>query len=158
MPTISSTADLSLISPAFSDKGPIPEQYTCRGQNISPPLAIPNMPAGTKSLALIMHDPDAVNTDWVHWLVWNISPSTTEITENSVPEGTIQGTTSFGKPGYGGPCPPKGTGTHGYMFELYALDITLDLPSSATRQQLQQTIDGHIVAQTTLTGLVAAEQ
>ena len=144
-------SSLSLSSPAFAEGGDIPAKYTCKGKNISPPLAINNVPADTKSLALIMHDPDAPAGDWLHWTVWNIEPGTNKISENSVPAGAIQGQTSFGKIGYGGPCPPSGT--HHYVFTLYALDKSLDLKSGASRAELEQAISGHDIGHTTLTGL-----
>lgn len=150
-------ANLRLASSAFADNQPIPDRYTCRGDNINPPLTITNVPTGSQSLVLIVHDPDAASGDWVHWLAWNLPPTLTDIGENGLPDGATQGTTSFGKTGYGGPCPPKGTGTHRYMFELYALDIPLQLSSNADRAQLLQAMQGHTLTQTTLTGTVAAE-
>jgi len=136
----------------------MPETYSCRGQNTSPPLNIAGVPSGSKSLALIMHDPDAVGGDFVHWTLWNISPATESIAENSAPMGAAQGTNSAGREGYMGACPPKGTGTHRYIFELYALDITLQLGSSTNRAQLEAALDKHVLAHTTLTGLFSAEQ
>lgn len=146
-----------LSSPAFSHNGKIPDKYTCRGQNVSPPLLISGVPAGTRSLALILHDPDAVSGDFTHWVVWNISPVTTRIDENSSPAEATQGTTDFGKPAYGGPCPPKSTGTHRYMFELYALKDFVNLEANANRAQLEATMQTQIVAHTTFTGLFSTE-
>lgn len=144
---------LQLISSAFKDGDPIPPAYTCKGQNINPPLNILNIPGDTRSLALIMHDPDAVSGDFVHWLVWDISTAVDIISPNSVPVGAIQGQNGAGKDNYMGPCPPSGSGTHHYIFELYALDSTLGVPKGATRESLQKAMEGHILAQTTLTGL-----
>lgn len=144
---------LNLTTPAFVAGANIPTKYTCKGENVSPSLSISGRPAGLKSLALIMHDPDAVSGDFTHWTLWNINPQTTQIAENSLPAGTAEGTTSFGKPGYGGPCPPAGTGTHRYMFELYALDLVLNLPITAQRPQLETAMQGHILAKAQLTGL-----
>ena len=147
---------MQLLSPAFGDGGNIPQQYTCKGQNVSPPLNITDVPAGTKSLALVMHDPDAVSGDFVHWLLWNVAPITQSINANSAPSTAIQGLTGFGNNKYGGPCPPAGTGTHHYMFELYALDTTINLSPDSSRQKLEEEIKGHVITQTTLTGLVTA--
>ena len=113
--------DLILKSPAFENGAEIPSRYTCDGENINPTLIIENVPEGVKSLVLIMDDPDATGgATWDHWLLWNIPPETKEISENSVPAGAIQGKTSWGTNKYGGPCPPKGSSPHRYMFKLYA--------------------------------------
>jgi len=149
------SSNLQLSSEAFADGAQIPSQYTCKGQNVNPQLTIANVPAGAKSLALIMHDPDAPAGDWLHWTLWNITPDTAKIDQNSTPAGAIAGTTDFGKPGYGGPCPPSGT--HHYLFDLYALDKILDLQSGADRNQLEKALQGHIVGQTKLTGLFGTE-
>jgi Raf kinase inhibitor-like YbhB/YbcL family protein len=148
---------LQLISTAFKKGETIPEQYTCKGDNISPPLNIINVPAQAKSLALIMHDPDAPVGDFVHWLIWDMQPSTQSIGANSIPVGAVQGTTSFNKNEYGGPCPPAGSGTHRYLFELYALDTSLGLNPGTSREKLEDAMKGHIVEQTVLTGLAAAD-
>jgi len=145
---------LQLTSAAFKDGEAIPEQYTCRGQNINPPLNITGVPEGAKSLTLIMHDPDAPNGDFLHWLMWDVPTGTQAVSANSVPVGAIQGPNGMGKNGYMGPCPPDGT--HHYKFDLYALDTTLGLDAKSTRQQLSDATRGHILAQTTLTGLVSA--
>jgi len=151
------TQTMQISSPAFQEGVLIPVRYTCKGDNVSPPLIIINVPGSSKSLALIVHDPDAVNADWTHWLVWNIPPITTEIAENTVPAEATQGITDFGTPGYGGPCPPSGTGTHHYSFELYALDTMLDLDSSAKRIQLEQAMAGHVLGQAKLIGTFGAD-
>lgn len=148
--------ELRLSSSEFKQNATIPEQYTCRGEDISPPLNISGVPDSAKSLALIMHDPDALGSDFVHWLIWDIPPRTETIAANSVPVGAMQGPNGFGASRYGGPCPPAGSGTHRYMFELYALDTTLNLGSEPTREALQDAMQGHILKQYTLTGLVAA--
>jgi Raf kinase inhibitor-like YbhB/YbcL family protein len=131
----------------------IPSQYTCDGRDISPPLAWSAPPAGTKSFALISDDPDAPAGTWVHWVVWNIPASARSLAEDlpkkeSLPEGPRQGTTDFGRIGYGGPCPPSGT--HRYFFRLYALDTALTLPARTTRQDLEKAMQGHILAQAEL--------
>lgn len=142
---------MKLASSAFSHNQAIPAKYTCNGENINPPLSILDVPQNAKSLVLIMDDPDAPAGTWVHWIVWNIDPTTKEIAENSVPAGAIQGKTSFGSVGYGGPCPPSGT--HRYFFKLYALDATLSLSPSAIKPDLEKAMNGHILEKTELIGL-----
>lgn len=142
---------MKLVSPAFNDNDRIPPRYTCDGENINPPLMITGVPAGAKSLALIVDDPDAPSGDWVHWLLWNIKPDTVEIAENSVPMGITRGTTDFGKPGWGGPCPPSGV--HHYQFKLYALDTVLSLPESARKADLEKAMNEHTLDSTMLVGL-----
>jgi len=142
---------MNLESPVFSNNGNIPSKYSCRGENINPPLKISGVPQKAKSLVLIVDDPDAPRGTWVHWTVWNISPKTIEIQEDSVPEGAVEGMTDFGKPGYGGPCPPSGT--HHYFFKLFALNTTLDISSSSRIQDLEKAMAGHILDKAQLIGL-----
>jgi len=141
---------LQLVSPAFKHNEFIPEKYTCDGKDINPPLLIENIPSGTKSMALIVDDPDAPAGTWVHWVVWNISPDTKEMKESSVPEGAQQGVNDFRKHEYGGPCPPSGT--HRYFFKLYALDTMLNLGSKAKKSDIEQAMKGHILEKTELIG------
>lgn len=148
---------LKLASRVFDDGAQIPTQHTCKGQNVNPPLSITGVPAKAKSLTLIMHDPDAVSGDFVHWTMWDISTGTEIIAVNGLPAGAIQGINGGGKNQYMGPCPPTGTGTHHYLFELYALDKTLGLPPATSCGQLKNAMAGHILAQHTLTGLFAAD-
>jgi Raf kinase inhibitor-like YbhB/YbcL family protein len=138
------------LSSVFENNQEIPAKYTCQGDDINPPLTIDGIPETTKTLVLIMDDPDAPAGTWDHWLVWNIAP-TAEIKENSVPG--IQGRNSWGRNDYGGPCPPSVT--HRYVFKLYALDIELDLPEGADKKELEAAISGHVLAQTQLIGLYA---
>lgn len=145
------TTDMQITSTAFEHNQNIPSQYTCDGTDMNPPLQISEVPEGTQSLALIVDDPDAPRGDWVHWLVWNIDPSTTEISENSVPAGAVQGLTDFGRNDWGGPCPPSGT--HRYFFKLYALDSALDLSTSAGKADLLSAMEGHILENGELIGL-----
>lgn len=152
--TVSTAMELQIISPAFREGAAIPVQYTCKGQNVNPPLNFINVPGGARSLALIMRDPDAPVGDYVHWTVWDIPTSTETIAANSVPVGAVQGLNSSGKTGYMGPCPPSGT--HRYMFEVYVLDETLNLSPSTTRDELKKAMQGHIIKQRTLTGLFSA--
>jgi len=154
MPDKSSATGLQIISPVFKEGGPIPIQYSCRGQNVSPPLNIMSVPPGAQSLALIMHDPDAPMGDYVHWTIWDIPTRTETIPANSVPTGAVQGRNSSDQNKYMGPCPPSGT--HRYMFELYALDKTLSLPAETTRDQLEDAIKDHVIEQHTLTGTFSA--
>ncbi len=147
---------LQLTSPAFEDNQTIPEQYTCRGENINPPLNINNVPPDAKSLALILHDPDAVGGDFTHWVLWNVPPSAHAIAVNSVSEGAVQGVNGAGENKYTGPCPPTGTGTHHYLFEVYALDKSFNLDPATDKSKLAQAIKNHILIQHTLSGLVTA--
>jgi Raf kinase inhibitor-like YbhB/YbcL family protein len=142
-----------LTSPAFTNGSYIPDRYACLGINISPELQINNTPTGTQSLALIMDDPDAkavAGYTWVHWLLWNISPSITVIQQNSVPANTIRGRNSWGDTEYGGPCPPEGR-DHLYFFKLYALDINITI-SSTDVDGLMAAMGSHIIDQAVLTG------
>ncbi|MBI1934040.1 YbhB/YbcL family Raf kinase inhibitor-like protein [Candidatus Peregrinibacteria bacterium] len=147
----SSPLTMKISSPAFIHNQSIPSLYTCDGANRSPPLKISGVPVEAKSLVLVNDDPDAPAGTWVHWLLWNIDPKTKEISEGVPPPEAIEGTTSFRKTGYGGPCPPSGT--HRYFFKLYALDRTLDLPPSADKAKLEKAFEGHILAKTELMGL-----
>lgn len=153
----SKQAGLMLGSPAFANNTAMPLQFSCRGKNVNPPLVISNAPTGTKSLVLILHDPDAVGDDFAHWLLWNIPADTSRIAENSTPSGSISGTNDADKTGYMGACPPPGTGTHRYMFELYAINNILKLPDTTKRPVLEQAIEKHILGHFTLTGLFSAE-
>lgn len=140
---------LKITSSAFEHNSNIPIKYTADGENINPLLNIANIPSKTKSLVLIMDDPDAPRGDWVHWLIWNIPPSKTNIDENSIP-GT-QGLNSFKQNSYSGPSPPSGT--HRYFFKIYALDIELSLKPSSKKQDVEQAIKSHILAKGELIGL-----
>jgi len=142
---------MELTSNAFENNGFIPPKYTCDGDNISPPLDISNVPNSAQSLALVVDDPDAPGGDWVHWLVWNISPNLGKIPEGEAPENSSQGTTDFGQSEYGGPCPPSGT--HRYQFKLYALDTNINLDSVAQKANLEAAMQGHILDQAILFGL-----
>jgi len=142
---------MNITSPAFSHKSFIPPTYTCKGENISPPLEFLNAPERATSFALIVDDPDAPGKRWVHWVMWNIPPRTKQIFQNSVPEGAVEGMTDFGSLGYGGPCPPSGT--HRYFFKLYALDTLLDLPPTSTKEELLHAMEGHVITQAELIGL-----
>lgn len=148
---------MKIISSAFQNNAKIPSKYTCDGQNVNPPLSFLDIPENAKSLVLIVDDPDAPGGTasnaagaWVHWTVFNISPKSTGITENSFPEDGIEGMTNFGKEGYGGPCPPSGT--HHYFFKLYALDEKLNL-SDTDKAAIEKAMQGHIIEKAELIGL-----
>jgi Raf kinase inhibitor-like YbhB/YbcL family protein len=145
--------EFKLTSPAFNHGSQIPSKYTCDGEDINPHLVIQGIPMGTKSLALVMEDPDAPDEVWVHWVLWDIPPETKEIREHSAPFGAVEGTTSWGDSGYGGPCPP--VGTHRYFFRLFALNTRFHLPAAATREELETAMTGHIVATAELMGTYA---
>ncbi len=146
---VSKVAKLKLSSPAFEHGQPIPSRYTADGEDINPPLVIEGIPPGTKSLVLIMDDPDAPIGLWVHWVVFNIPPDTTRIEEGEEPPGT-PGLNSWRRTGYGGPAPPSGT--HRYFFRVYALDTVLDLPEGAGKRQVEHAMEGHILAMGELMG------
>lgn len=151
-------ASLSLTSPAFAQGQPIPARFTCDGEDISPALNWGEPPAGTRSFALIMDDPDAPAGTWTHWVLFNI-PADMRSLDEAVPaletltSGARHGKNSWGRLGYGGPCPPAGT--HRYFFRLYALDIFLDLPAGAAKKDVQSAMQGHILAQGELMGTYA---
>jgi len=140
---------MNISSTAFKDGGSIPSKYTCDGANTSPPLAFDAVPAGAKSLALVVDDPDAPGGTFDHWVVWNIPANTRAIAEGQSPQG-VSGKNGFGKNGYGGPCPPSGE--HRYQFKLYALDTTLNLPPSASKADLENAMNGHTLAQVKMMG------
>ena len=140
--------ELVVKSPAFESNKLIPSKYTCDGEDVNPPLTIEGMPEKTKSLALIMEDPDAPAGLWIHWVVWNIPPST-EIAENKV-SGT-EGLATSKKHGYHGPCPPSGT--HRYFFKVYALDTQLNLAPLAEKEDVENAMQSHVLAKGELMGL-----
>jgi len=144
-------SNMKISSTAFNHNEKIPSKYTCDGENVSPPLQFLDVPENAKSLALIVDDPDAPSKTWVHWVIYNINPDVSEVEEDSVPEGGIEVVTDFGKPGYGGPCPPPGV--HRYFFKLYALDSSLDFPQNTTKQMVEEKMKDHIIDQAELIGL-----
>ena len=139
---------LMITSPKFENNGLIPSKYTCDGDDVNPPLKIEGLPKETKSLVLVVDDPDCPVGTWDHWVVWNI-PTKEEIREDSVP-GT-EGMNNFNKHSYGGPCPPSGT--HRYFFKVYALDTNLDLTPNSRKRDVEREIKGHMLAQGQLIGL-----
>ncbi len=160
-------ASFTLTSTAFKSNGTIAPKYSfnqmgCTGENVSPPLEWKNPPAGTKSFALMVHDPDApTGSGWWHWVVYNIPADTTALPEgagaadgHALPKGTVQGNTDFGKPGWGGPCPPPGSGKHHYNFTLYALKVDkIDVPPGASPAMVGFNVNANKLGQAKLTGM-----
>jgi Raf kinase inhibitor-like YbhB/YbcL family protein len=144
-----------LSSSAFNDGQMMPSLFAYRHENINPPLEFMGVPKEAKSLALIVHDPDAPSGDYTHWLVWNIPVTSTQILENAPPLGAVQGTNDFGNTRWDGPAPPSGV--HHYHFVLYALDSTLAISAESKRPDIKRAMSGHILEQTELVGLYRAE-
>jgi len=150
---------LALTSSAFTHNGAIPKQYTCQGSDISVPLAWNGLPAGTKSLALIVDDPDAPDPaapkmTWVHWVLYNIPPAAAGLKEaikaGELPKGTLDGLNDWKRAGYGGPCPP--IGRHRYFHKLYALDVVLPDLKRPAKAQLEKAMQGHMLEKFELIG------
>jgi len=150
---------LALTSPAFEHSGPIPSVHTCEGRDLSVPLAWSGVPAGTRSLALIVDDPDAPDPSapkmtWVHWVLYNIPPSADGLAQgastDALPKGTLEGRNDWGRTGYGGPCPP--IGRHRYFFKLYALDVLLPELGQPDKKRLERAMQGHVLAKYELIG------
>lgn len=139
-----------LTSPAFNHGSQIPSRYTCDGENINPHLVLHGVPVTAKSLVLLMEDPDAPSGLYTHWVLWNIPPETREIKEHTAPWGCEQGYNSSNQIGYDGPCPPSGS--HRYIFRLYALDQKLKLAADADRRTLEEAMAQHVMATTELIG------
>ncbi|HLY68710.1 MAG TPA: YbhB/YbcL family Raf kinase inhibitor-like protein [Puia sp.] len=139
---------LQISSPAFKNNDFIPQKYSCQGENISPALKIKKIPEGTKTLAVILFDPDASPAGFVHWVLWNLPPST-KIQEKI--SGGSKGNNGNGEVGYTGPCPPSGI--HHYQFRVYALDTKLTMTETSGKKELEAAMNGHILAQGTITGL-----
>jgi Raf kinase inhibitor-like YbhB/YbcL family protein len=150
---------LTIRSPAFSHGGAIPALHTCDGKDLSPALEFSGAPQGTKSLALIVHDPDAPDPkapkiDWVHWLLYNLPPDCKGlpqgVAETALPTGTLSGVTDFKRTAWGGPCPP--IGRHRYFFVLHALDSVLPDLGTPARPGLERAITGHVLGTAELMG------
>jgi len=148
---------LAITSTAFADGEAIPSRYTCQGEDISPSLAWTGLPPGTKSLALILVDPDvpdpaAPKRTWVHWVLYNLPATATGLAEavTALPDGTLPGRNDWGRTGYGGPCPP--IGRHRYFHKLYALDIVLPDLGEPTQAELERAMQGHVLAKAELVG------
>jgi Raf kinase inhibitor-like YbhB/YbcL family protein len=147
---MSTTMAFRLTSPAFSDGGDIPVRHTCDGSDVSPALTWVEVPEGTRSFALIVDDPDATAGDFTHWVTYDLSSELRELGEGAAP--VTQGRNSFGRTGYGGPCPPPADGAHRYRFTLYALDLPQLALAHGTREELQAQMEGHVVATAQLVG------
>ncbi|MFQ5945296.1 MAG: YbhB/YbcL family Raf kinase inhibitor-like protein [Anaerolineae bacterium] len=150
---------LEISSAAFTAGGEIPREHTCDGADLSPPLSWTQSPQGTDSLAVICDDPDAPMGTWVHWVLFNLPGDLMSLpqgvdTSPSLAEGWRQGRNDFGRTGYGGPCPPPGP-AHRYYFKLYALDGSLELDAGATKAQLLEAMEGHVLAQAEVMGRYA---
>lgn len=144
---------LAIHSPVFADGENIPQEYTCNGLELTPPLAWTGVPASAGSLALIMHDPDTEHGDFTHWVLWDIPPDTDGTAGDERNAQAVSGANSLGRVGYSGPCPPLGDAPHRYVFELYALDTrSLDLPGGSSRKELDASIANHILAKAYLVG------
>ena len=143
---------LKLVVAAFPENAAIPQKYTCDGQNVSPAVEWSGAPPQTRSFALILDDPDAPVGLFTHWLLWNIPASDHSLGENYHPSGTVvAGTNDFGKRGYGGPCPPRGT--HRYYFKLYALDVpALEIHGNSKRADVDRALHGHVIEQSEYMG------
>ena len=167
-------APLEISSSAFEPGGEIPVQYSCEGANLSPPLEWSGVPDGTQSLALLVDDPDSQPPGFVHWVIYNIPATATGLPEGmppdpSLPDGAQQGKNDFAQypagtfpggsainqVGYDGPCPPA---AHRYVFTLYALDATLDLPAEATRAELMLAMEGYVLSEAELMGVYTPQQ
>ena len=147
---------LAIRSPAFAHQGEIPQAHTCEGNDVAPALEFSGVPQGAKSLALVVHDPDAPDPaaprmDWVHWVLYDLPPQGKGLPQGgALPEGTRQGLNDWKKTGYGGPCPP--IGRHRYFFVLYALDTVLGDLGTPTRKKLEQAFAGHLLSKAELMG------
>lgn len=145
-------ADLAIASPAFDNEGRIPTRHTQEGEDVSPELRWSGVPAGTRQLALIVHDPDApLPSGWTHWTLYALPADTKGLAEGEN-GGGVEGATTNGVPGYGGPMPPEGHGSHHYYFWLYALDSELDPTPGRSREDLLAAMDGHVLEQARLVG------
>jgi Raf kinase inhibitor-like YbhB/YbcL family protein len=140
----------ALESTAFQHGEPIPDRYTCEGEDVSPPLRWSNVPEGTRSLALVVDDPDAPAGVFTHWLAWGLDPAAEEQGEREAAPG--EGRNDFGASGYRGPCPPPGHGRHRYVFRLYALDAEPELGAGAAKADLEEAIEGHVLTTAELVG------
>ena len=150
-PAPEATMTITVTSPAFGEGESIPQQYTCSGDNISPPLEISGVPDGTVELALLVEDPDAPRRTFLHWAAWGIDPQTSTLEEGALPAGTVEGRNDLGYTGYGGPCPPPGP-AHRYIFTVFALSERPDLPAAAPAGELRDAVAGKVLATGTLTG------
>jgi Raf kinase inhibitor-like YbhB/YbcL family protein len=143
---------MQVTSTAFESGGAIPKQFTCEGENVSPPLAWTGVPADARELALLVEDPDAPGGTYVHWVLFKLDPGTDRLAEGNVPAGARQGDNSAGKPEYTGPCPPEGDPDHRYAFLLYALSSPLDLDAGASADDVRAAVADAAIARGRLVG------
>ncbi len=141
---------MKIESPSFKNNETIPRHYTCEGEDLIPPLEFSDLPTNTKSLAIIVDDPDAPMGTFVHWVAWNFKPNISSIEEGTI--GPMEGRNDFGQYSYRGPCPPPGK-PHRYFFKLYALDTVIELPEGAAKEELLRAMEGHIIDQAELIGI-----
>lgn len=146
---------MNISSQDFERDAMIPEKFTCDGENINPQLSISDVPAEAKSLALIVNDPDAPSGDFVHWVMWNIDPSVTEIMQGTTPIEATEGNNDTGEPGWTGPCPPSGT--HHYEFHLYALDQKIELLPGADKHEFREALEGAVLEEAIYVGLYSRQ-
>jgi Raf kinase inhibitor-like YbhB/YbcL family protein len=152
--------DLRFTSFPFTPSGPIPHEYTCEGEDVSPALEWTDVPDGTESLVLIVDDPDAPGQTFTHWVLFNLPGDATHLPQDVDVSAEFsgqqpspqEGTNDFGDVGYGGPCPPPGDGPHRYFFRLYALNTVLDLDRGASKAQVNAAMNGHVLNKTDLVG------
>lgn len=144
-------AEFALESSAFENAQPISRRHSCEGEDVSPPLRWTSVPEETQSLALIVDDVDAPGGVFTHWVAWGLDPRTEGLSEGDAAPG--EGRNDFGTNGYRGPCPPPGHGRHRYVFRLYALDTTLELAGGASKAELGQAIEGHVLTTAELVGV-----
>ncbi len=156
---------MKIESPSFRPQGEIPRKYTCEGSDVSPPLAWSGLPEGTRSLVLIVDDPDAPDPKaprmtWIHWVLYNLPPGAAELAEalapDELPSETREGRNSWKRTGYGGPCPP--IGRHRYFHKLYALDVVLPNLGEASKGELEKAMEGHVLARAELVGTYQKER
>ncbi|MFH8337709.1 YbhB/YbcL family Raf kinase inhibitor-like protein [Streptomyces sp. AM6-12] len=143
---------LTVTSTAYRDGGTVPRRFTCDGADVSPPLALSGVPAGTGSLAVTVRDLDAPGGTLIHWLVWDIAAGTRRLSAGAHPPGAVEGRNSFGETGYSGPCPPHGDHPHRYVLTVYATDRRPPLSPAASPGDLRRALSGHTLATGTLTG------
>lgn len=143
-------SEFGLSSNAFGQGDEIPRRHACDGEDISPALSWSGPPAGTRSLALIVDDPDAPRATFTHWLAWNIEPEAGELAEGE--SAPAEGRNDFGIGGWSGPCPPPGHGQHRYFFRLHALDARLDIGMRAGRRELERALASHVLETAELMG------
>jgi Raf kinase inhibitor-like YbhB/YbcL family protein len=148
------SGQMSASSPEFAQGKAMPLKSSLKGDNKSPQLLISSIPFKAKTLAIIVDDPDAPSGLWTHWLLWNVPPNIAVISEGEVPKGAAQGKNSFGRVRYDGPAPPSGT--HRYVFHVFALDEPLSLPAGSSRDELEAAMKGHVVGKAEFFGTYSA--